>query len=187
MENRPSGPALGKVSRLVVQGLKSYRVILMPAVIQDLKMLQSRPLTVRQLKLIGRRPKVCALLKALAQEQRMQSRAAQQRSIGSHAGSVRGRVNSQPATGVSQARRQYLSHCSSKVGSYQSEERNPMIENFKTDLILRAGQLSHQVILERGFYPVTADTFKKRHTVPKECSCPDAEDIAQSSSAKPSL
>ena len=38
-----------------------------------------------------------------------------------------------------------------------------------------------------GFYPVTADIPKKRHTVPKECSCPDAENIAQSSNAKPSL
>jgi hypothetical protein len=37
-----------------------------------------------------------------------------------------------------------------------------------------------------GFYPVTADIPKKRHTVPKECSCPDAENIAQSSNAKPS-
>ncbi|WP_417316030.1 hypothetical protein, partial [Cycloclasticus pugetii] len=25
-----------------------------------------------------------------------------------------------------------------------------------------------------GFYPVTADTFEKRHNVPKECSCPNA-------------
>ncbi|CCG95469.1 hypothetical protein MARHY1992 [Marinobacter nauticus ATCC 49840] len=38
-----------------------------------------------------------------------------------------------------------------------------------------------------GFYPVTADIPKKRHTVPKECSCPDAENIAQSSNAMPSL
>jgi len=38
-----------------------------------------------------------------------------------------------------------------------------------------------------GFYPVTADIPKKRHTVPKECSCPDAENIAQSSNAKPLL
>ncbi|VVS97682.1 hypothetical protein MARINON1_60242 [Marinobacter salarius] len=37
-----------------------------------------------------------------------------------------------------------------------------------------------------GSYPVTADIPKKRHTVPKECSCPDAENIAQSSNAKPS-
>ena len=39
----------------------------------------------------------------------------------------------------------------------------------------------------QGFYPVTADIPKKRHTVPKECSYSDAEDIAQSSNAKPSL
>ena len=38
-----------------------------------------------------------------------------------------------------------------------------------------------------GFYPVTADIPEKRHTVPKECSCPDAENIAQSSNAKPLL
>lgn len=38
-----------------------------------------------------------------------------------------------------------------------------------------------------GFYPLTADTSKKRHIVPKECSCPDAEKIAQNLSAKPSL
>ena len=38
-----------------------------------------------------------------------------------------------------------------------------------------------------GFYPVTADTSKKRHNVPKECSCPDAENIAQNSNAKPLL
>ena len=38
-----------------------------------------------------------------------------------------------------------------------------------------------------GFYPATADIPKKRHTVPKECSCPDAENIAQSSNAKPLL
>ncbi|WP_143520325.1 radical SAM protein, partial [Halopseudomonas pelagia] len=27
---------------------------------------------------------------------------------------------------------------------------------------------------KEGFYPVTADTFEKRHNVPKECSCPNA-------------
>ncbi len=36
----------------------------------------------------------------------------------------------------------------------------------------------------QGFYPVTADKSKKRHNVPKECSCPHAENIAQNSSAK---
>ncbi|WP_288353078.1 hypothetical protein [uncultured Marinobacter sp.] len=40
---------------------------------------------------------------------------------------------------------------------------------------------------QMGFYPATADIPKKRHTVPKECSCPDAENIAQSSNAKPLL
>jgi len=40
---------------------------------------------------------------------------------------------------------------------------------------------------DQGFYPVTADTSKKRHNVPKECSCPDAENIAQNSNAKPLL
>jgi len=42
-------------------------------------------------------------------------------------------------------------------------------------------------IVKSGFYPATADIPKKRHTVPKECSCPDAENIAQSSNAKPLL
>ncbi|WP_218565820.1 MULTISPECIES: hypothetical protein, partial [Pseudomonas] len=37
-----------------------------------------------------------------------------------------------------------------------------------------------------GFYPVTADTLEKRHNVPKECSCPNAENTALNSSAKPS-
>ena len=37
-----------------------------------------------------------------------------------------------------------------------------------------------------GFYPVTADTSKKRHTVPKECSCPNAGNSVQNSNVKPS-
>ncbi len=47
-------------------------------------------------------------------------------------------------------------------------------------------ETSFQKQTSAGFYPVTADIPKKRHTVPKECSCPDAENIAQSSNAKPS-
>ena len=36
-----------------------------------------------------------------------------------------------------------------------------------------------------GFYPVSTDTFKKKHTMPKECLCRREEDTAQNSSVKP--
>lgn len=41
--------------------------------------------------------------------------------------------------------------------------------------------------IPEGFDPVTADIPKERHKMPKECSFPDSENIAQSSNAKPLL
>lgn len=44
----------------------------------------------------------------------------------------------------------------------------------------------YPLLTQVGFYPVAADTSKKRHTVPKECSCPNAGNSVQNSNVKPS-